>query len=69
MAASQVIPVIVIMLCFQVLPASSAIARSTADRYEMRVALDPAHARIAVSGVVMFPGQVVRRVVSLGGSR
>ena len=55
MAASQVIRVVVILLCFQVLPVSSAIARSTADRYEMRVALDPAQARIAVSGVVMFP--------------
>lgn len=55
MAVSQVIRVVVILLCFQVLPVSSAIARSTADRYEMRVALDPAQARIAVSGVVMFP--------------
>lgn len=55
MAASRVIRVVDILLCLQVLPLSSAIARSTADRYEMRVALDPAQARIAVSGVVMFP--------------
>ena len=54
-AASQVIRVVVSLLSFQVLPASHVLARSIADRYEMRVALDPAQARIAVSGIVLFP--------------
>ena len=55
MATSKLVSVIVSVLCFQVLPASHALARSIADRYEMRVDLTPARARIAVSGVVMFP--------------
>ena len=58
MALSKAVRIFVIGLCLQGFPASHAIARSIADRYEMRVHLDSTRARIAVSGVVMFPAPV-----------
>jgi hypothetical protein len=55
MFAIQVARVVVIALCFQVLPFSHAVARSIADHYDLRVTVDPARARIEISGVVLFP--------------
>jgi hypothetical protein len=55
MAATKIVRVVALGLCFQVLPVSHAVARSIADHYEMRVVLDPGRARITVSGVVLFP--------------
>jgi hypothetical protein len=57
MTASQLARITGIGLCF-LLPVSHARAASLTDRYEMRVALDPLRARIAVSGVVSFPTPV-----------
>ena len=55
MQASRMIRIVLAAIGLGVFPVSGALARTIADHYGLRVALDPARARIAVSGVVTFP--------------